>query len=203
MSMYNPIHNDIIQPLRIGLDLDGVLADFKQGLVDYARDKEFDFFEHGTVWNNYYPVKYDMMEIIGGLPKNEEFWLGLSPCHRGYLTFKPSVYITSRRVDNAISLRWLQKWGYPTDDVPIVSTDGKKSEAVREHELDIFVDDAIHHVQDIGTDTSCLPLLMLTSVTAREHLLMPRPYKTEKNNYQAVSSLADIPELVKHKAIYE
>ncbi len=140
---------------KIGLDIDGVLAQFSKGMVDKAielgltgyptRKEDVSHWDHlsdcGDLWKR---IKYD-----------ESFWLYLEPFPDALpIDFEVTRYITSRPIGNEISYFWLWKNGFPNPErCTTVPNPDDKLEVLRQIGIDVFVDDRIetcHQIQDAG-----------------------------------------------------
>jgi hypothetical protein len=127
-----PIYTE--KPLRIGLDIDGVLSDFIGGIR-----AEYPFgMDDPESWNT--PRIRDMFEII---KNNESFWLGLKPLvDPKKIPFEPACYITFRATPASITQQWLDNYEFPR--APLISLEihgSSKVEAAKDQNLDVFVDD--------------------------------------------------------------
>jgi hypothetical protein len=115
---------------RIGLDIDGVLANFNK-----AYRERFNLPGETTNWY----FAYDVGKNIENIGK--EFWLNIEPLVDGSkLPIEPVVYVTQRPIDSEVTKEWLFKNGFPC--APVVTVwGGPKIEALKEAKVDIFVDD--------------------------------------------------------------
>lgn len=133
---------------KIGLDIDGVLADFSSS------------------WNKLYPEimaspnswffdrkiceRFDIMRENGEL---DNFYLNLNPLINSKdLPFDPCCYITSRPVDCKISEQWLDKHGFPCK--PVISVDIRKSkvDVAKEHNVEFFIDDSYENFVELNNN---------------------------------------------------
>ena len=121
---------------NIGLDIDGVLADFNMAWhilypeenprpdtwsFDEKNIKRFEgMIQNGTI--------YDFYRKIVPLIKPEE------------LLFEPTCYITSRP-NNNITKEWLNLHEFPAKPVICVGALNSKVDAAKENNIDVFVDD--------------------------------------------------------------
>lgn len=117
--------------VRIGLDVDDVVADFIGGFCEkYGISSE-----SITSWND---ARFDV--IKNELHSDKDFWLNLkSRMSPSDIPFEPVCYITSRSIPEEWTREWLVKHGYPL--APIVNQCTDKAAACLEHRLDFFVDD--------------------------------------------------------------
>ena len=130
---------------RIGLDIDGVLADFSTafckhcGISPQAVDR----------WWWTYAWREHKHELIG----NEAFWLNIEPLLSGSdLPFEPVCYCTDRTIDTSITEQWLEKNGFPC--VPVITVNGNKIEALKD-KVDIFVDDCYDNYIQLNNAGIC------------------------------------------------
>jgi len=131
---------------NIGLDIDGVLADFTRG------------------WNKVYPdapaipdrYNYDplmgqrfrAMKEAGTL---DDFFLGLNPLiNPKNLPFIPKGYVTARPVDTAVSELWLKQSGFPNVKVITIPWGESKVDAMKEAGIEIFIDDFYDNFKDLN-----------------------------------------------------
>jgi hypothetical protein len=125
----------VIHPMyykNIGLDIDGVLADFDGSFKER--------FGIPVTSNGHYDISYSAVEKWNSVKQDESFWMGIKPLFRGEdLVFSPKCYITSRPIDTQVSMRWLEKNGFPCK--PCITVAENKLQAVKDYNLDIFVDD--------------------------------------------------------------
>lgn len=131
---------------NIGLDIDGVIANFTKS------------------WHNKYndvsdsPVSWDydinMIERFNIMKENNElddFYLNIEPLIDSKdLKFIPHCYITSRPVDDNITLKWLYKHNFPIR--PIYSTEIRKSKVdlAKLADIEVFIDDSYDNFIDLN-----------------------------------------------------
>jgi hypothetical protein len=140
--------------MRIGLDIDGVIADFSGGMVERLRGTEFE----GDFPSNWAWGKYDggmcsreRFETAFATFKNDPlFWLGLRPYysqsdHPDFMEgfdFIPAMYVTARSIPSRITSIWLRRNGFPNwKNVVTVANASDKVQFMRYFALDAFVED--------------------------------------------------------------
>lgn len=123
--------------LNIGLDIDGVLADFTRGWHKIYSDVPAlpDRYNYDPLMGQ----RFKDMKTAGTL---DDFFLSLDPLIKpNDLPFEPCGYVTARPVDSAISESWLKKNGFPIKPVITVQWGTNKIEAMKELGVEIFIDD--------------------------------------------------------------
>lgn len=126
------------------IDIDGVIADFSNHFIQYypqVEDKETPI----TKWDDERIVKWFY------LTKNDKhFWLSIPRLvNIEDITFQISGYCTSRNCNPLWTKEWLSINGFPTR-LPIISVNGSKVNALKEHAVDLFLDDAPHNYVELN-----------------------------------------------------
>lgn len=122
---------------KIGLDIDGVLADFTLAWHEL-------YPEVSATPNTWYldpkiGERFDAMREANTL---DDFYLEIKPLiNPNDLPFEPHCYITSRPVSSEITERWLDKNGFPKKQVISLELKASKVEAAKKAGVDIFIDD--------------------------------------------------------------
>lgn len=163
--------------MKKGLDIDGVLCNFPQGVIERA--KTVNLSEH------FPPCCHDVMSWDFGTDKfsavmkdawlSVEFWLKLKPLAYSLpLSFTPDCYITSRPVENWVTEQWLDLWKFPKADVITVKNPLDKLEVIKERKLDLFVDDYIETVRHLRENGVNALLFEAPYQRGHEHADLPK-----------------------------
>lgn len=136
-----------LKDLRIGLDIDGVLADFITHYERYYNEKF-----------NIQSWDFDILikQRLEQLKDNNHFWLSMPKLIEPKdIPFEPTCYITSRVCSKDITQEWLNKSGFP--NVPIYNTSKYKTKVdiAKEEKIDIFVDDRFENFKDFNNSGIC------------------------------------------------
>ncbi len=126
----NRLHK-YLQKVRIGLDVDEVLAGFVSAYMrTFEMEKEPEF------WS-FCPELPNRLKSLSA-----EWWLALKPItDPSELGFEPVCYITSRVISSEVTTAWLNNNRFPFAPVFTVKTPEEKLAIAKEQKLDIFVDD--------------------------------------------------------------
>lgn len=128
--------------MRVGLDIDGVLASFGEHFLNYL---DFDDKTPSKDWND--PRFRNHFHKIAG---DVNFWLTMPRLvEPESLDFIPVIYVTARPIATAITKKWLDMNGFPDAPVITVGHDGSKVEAL-EGKVDAFIDDAYHNYTELN-----------------------------------------------------
>lgn len=138
----------ILKLPKIGLDIDGVLADFCGS------------------WNELHPeipasptswfFDRDIMKRFDDMKKDrtlDDFYLNIKPLLKPCdLPFEPSCYITSRPVDCKISEMWIDKQGFPAKKVICVGNGMSKVDVAKEQGIEIYIDDSFENFMELNNN---------------------------------------------------
>jgi len=122
---------------KIGLDIDGVLADFTGAWHDL-------YPEISATPNTWYfdPKIGERFAIMRESNTLDDFYLNIKPLILPQdIPFEPHCYITSRPVSKEISEQWLRKNEFPEKNVISLGIRASKVDAAKEAGIEIFVDD--------------------------------------------------------------
>ena len=139
----------IMNHKRIGLDIDGVLADFAGAISKRLGLKG----QGNSAWYMSYKIKDP--KLWAKLSKDKKFWLGLKPLiDPNSLIFEPTVYVTARSIPKEWTEEWLEQSGFPCNEVVTIEGNGgvhgSKVEALNERNVDIYIDDHYQHFIDLN-----------------------------------------------------
>lgn len=137
-----------LQPKRIGLDIDEVIADFTGSWMEV----------HGGERPVYWNYVRDMVPKLKSLDK--DFWLNMKPrVDPKGLPFEPHCYITARVIPTAWTEEWLEKNGFPLMPVITIEPGQSKVEVAKAQGIDIFVDDRYEYFADLNRNGVCCFLM--------------------------------------------
>jgi len=122
---------------NIGLDIDGVLADFSMAwhkLYPEVNPRPNTWFLDDKIGE-----RFKLMKATNTL---DDFYSNIEPLIKPEeLTFEPCCYITARPVNNNITEKWLSSHGFPIKPVITVGINKNKIAAAKEYNVEIFIDD--------------------------------------------------------------
>jgi hypothetical protein len=131
---------------RIGLDIDGVLADFATAFcIRCGLDSN-----NVNHWMWTYQWDKRKRELVG----SDGFWYNLIPLIKPEdMPFEPVCYCTFRPIDTHITELWIEKNGFPC--VPVITVNGSKVEKLKEFRVEIFVDDNYDNFVELNDAGIC------------------------------------------------
>ena len=133
---------------RIGVDIDGVLADFT------------------TAWNKLYPeisatpnswyLDRKIGERFEKMKQNntlDEFYLNIPALLKPEdMPFEPHCYITSRPVSKEITEQWIDKFEFPKKKVISVDIRESKVKVAQDAGVEIFIDDSYENFVELNNE---------------------------------------------------
>lgn len=163
---------------KIGLDIDEVICDWIGGWRERFGESS-DIVEGVGNWH----WRYDVAEQYKSFTPEamEEFYMSLKPKVKPEdIPFEPHCYITSRSVPVELTMRWLQRNGFPAVKVYSVGHGVSKVDVARESGIDWFVDDRFDNFVELNNAGICC-------------FLMDMPHNRRYNvGYKRIYSLKDL-----------
>jgi len=132
---------------NIGLDIDGVIANFQLAWHELypeipAKPKMYDSDKN-------FIGRFDMMRKAGTL---NDFYLKIKPLLKPEdIPFEPHCYVTARPVETWVTEQWLESHDFPRKRVITVPTNTSKVEAMKEADVEIFIDDHYGNFTDLNS----------------------------------------------------
>lgn len=143
-----------LKPKKVGLDIDGVLADFNAAINHIIGNPE-----HAPVdW-----ADPKLVKVYNTIKEDPNFWLNLKPLvNPKDIPFEPHCYITSRSVDIEITRQWLHDNNFA--DVPIycVGSGESKVEVAKAAGINLFIDDYYRNFVELNANGICTFLMSQT-----------------------------------------
>jgi hypothetical protein len=141
--------------MRVGLDIDGVLASFLGGFIKRAAERGLGdrFPKTPSEWTTHYSGDHDAFKRIWDeVTKDHSFWANLDPLVHpdeiGDLTV--DGYVTARPCPNEVSVEWLERNGFPKAPVMTVPYGSSKVEALNILGVRLFIDDNVKNFEEIN-----------------------------------------------------
>lgn len=182
-----------MKTLRIGIDVDGVLADFNRAFIDYIpRVTGRDLFPTGyvpTTWNYPEALGYtgaEVSKVWEGIKADDSFWrfLPAYPDTVRMLSFLAATthdiyFITNRpgRTAKTQTERWLQIHGF--DRPPTVLISSHKGDCAFALLLDLYLDDR---------DENCLEVFEESDTNG---YMLAQPWNTKYPRIPRLDALTD------------
>ena len=147
--------NHIRSSPNIGLDVDGVLADFTgQYIIKYGNsgnDKNNKNNMHIDSWG----FDPKLNERLKELSNDKDFWMSITPLISPKdIPFEPCCYITSRLCPIEWTVEWLHKYGFPNADRAYSATNSKVDIA-KEYGVEWFIDDRYENYIQLNNAGIC------------------------------------------------
>lgn len=137
--------------MRIGLDIDGVLADFNKGYLDRFKK-----------WPNYdWAITRNVEHILS---KEREFWLNLDVIR--YPDFEPILYCSARVNNKRWTKQFLKNNGFPNS--PLYQIPGYKLSKAKtlKGKVDVFIEDSVKNFIDLNLNG--IPCLLIDNELNKE-----------------------------------
>lgn len=161
-----------LSPKKIGLDIDGVIADFCTHFATYLGREPYT----QNHWNDPF-----IRENFGVIADNKDFWLTMPVLTKSEdVPFEPACYITARSIDQDVTLKWLADNGFPTAPLYCIGHEQSKIEVAKNAGIDMFVDDKFENFVELNQNGVCT-------------YLFDAPYNRKYNvGYKRVKSLKEL-----------
>ena len=134
---------------KIGIDIDNVICDWTKGWGE-----KYGIPQRPEAWQFSYANKNRFLDA----PKEEleKLYLGLpKQCEPHHLPFEPCAYVTARSIDENITKAWLENHGFPTAPVYSVPFGKSKIEAIKNTEIEWFIDDSYENFVELNRAGIC------------------------------------------------
>lgn len=129
---------------KVGLDIDGILANFTGGIIDECDEKHKEHIPFS--WAD--PI---IVSKFHAVRENKEFWLNLKPLISGKeMPFEPSCYITARSIDKEVTQAWLDKHHFPNAPLYCVGPNESKVNTALKAGINLFIDDHYGNFVDMN-----------------------------------------------------
>lgn len=136
---------------KIGLDIDGVLANFNKSLFEWHNEE----FSDSLHWND--PRVRVMFE---GVKDNPDFWSSIEIMIKPEdIPFEPAAYVTARSIDKSVTQAWLNNCGFPMAPLHSLDVNESKLETIKGLNLDFFVDDKLETFKELNSNGICCFLM--------------------------------------------
>ncbi len=154
--------------LRIGLDIDGVVADsfpvFRRELnkhynKEIAEFRDYDMSKvYNVAWDDMSRFFDDHMEYLFSTPKPMEG--AVETIHTWLKKGYEIIFVTARKcgAEEAVTIKWFDDNGIPRDKAIFVGG-ASKTFAIREFNIDVFVEDFMANALEIAA--AGIPVLLL------------------------------------------
>jgi hypothetical protein len=130
--------------MKVGLDVDGILANFTQHIIDTANAMGIgQHFPRRWQFCNKWMFSDHFDEVWSSIKDDPMWWLSIPP-HEGVgheIDFEIEAYVTARPIGPEFTAAWLQHHGFQKASVLTVQPDTSKVEALEHLSIDLFVDD--------------------------------------------------------------
>lgn len=137
---------DLKKMPKIGLDIDGVIADFVPHYLKYFKlDK--------TLPNHWNDPRFRNEKYWTSLANNKSFYLNipiLTPSSE--LLFEPACYVSARSIPKEWTQEWLDMNLYPKVPLYQIKHNESKVEVIKKANIDIFIDDNYANFEELNAN---------------------------------------------------
>lgn len=135
-----------LQPKKIGLDIDDVLAAFCTHWTD----------RFGGELPLFWSFDSQMAEKFAEVANDKEFWVTMPVNIKPEdLPFEPACYITSRGIPQEWTQEWLDRNGFPSVPLYTVGLEMSKVDVALDAGIDYFVDDKYDNFVELNNAGIC------------------------------------------------
>lgn len=139
---------------KIGLDIDNVLADYSNHFFAYNNLPK----HLPRHWND---PRFRNDAINEKIRNDKNFYLSMPLLtHPDELAFEPVCYVTARSVPSEWTQQWLDQNRFPSAKLVSVGLGQSKVEALREFDIDYFIDD--HYENFVELNQAGIPTYLFT-----------------------------------------
>lgn len=163
-----------LQSKKVGLDIDGVLADFISHLMEVNGTPNH-VPEH---WND--PI---VREAFTKFKADPQFWLDIKPLLKHTdIPFEVHCYITARSIPVGITQQWLNTYLFPHAPIYSIGIGESKIEVAKKSGVELFIDDNYDNFVQLNKAGICT-------------FLYDAPYNKKYDvGYKRVKNFADFKE---------
>ena len=180
--------------MNLGFDLDGVLHPWHEGVWKRLTHEGYITSTFDEYWDRGWLDMKENQNILFMNMVNDPLMYSSQAPYYGTIELLNSLkedghklwYITQRPPHLEYTTKaWVRHWKFPFQD-NLVRVDTSKRMVIIEKEIDLFVDDAVRHVEDLKNYTKVL--------------LVKRPYNKEvQENFDTISSVLEIGKYINGK----
>ena len=135
-----------LNPPKIGLDIDEVLADWVGHWTNH----------HGQIVPDAWNFDRNIGEKFDLLKDDKDFWLSIpAKTPPSDIPFEPHCYITSRSIPQEWTEEWLDRNGFPSMPVYTIPRGESKLSIAKSSGIDIFVDDRYENFVELNSGGVC------------------------------------------------
>lgn len=148
---YDDRNHSYLHEKKVGIDIDGVIADFNGAINDIIGNPH-----HAPVdWGD--PA---LVKAFNTIKTSEEFWTNLKPLvHPRDIPFEPHCYITSRSISEECTRAWLDQHGFPDAPLYCVGSGESKVDIAKQSGIDFFIDDYYRNFVELNKAGICTFLM--------------------------------------------
>ena len=180
--------------MNLGFDLDGVLYPWHEGVWKQLTVDGYITSSFEEYWDKEWKIMREKQSTLFMNMVNEPLMYSSQAPYFGVRSLLECLkldghkiwYVTQRpRHLDFITRQWIRRWRLPFED-NVIRVEGSKRQVIIENEIDLFVDDAIRHAEDLKDFTKVI--------------LVKRPYNKEiQENFDSVDSVLQVGKYINGK----